>query len=145
TVQRILRIGMPNFYESMGMWAGNFLVLGIVGLLGKAGAQAAWGAHMVAIRVEAISFMPGFAIGTAAATLTGQYLGLGHPDRAKRSAGLCCVYGAIIMTLLGFAFIFVPAPMVRLVTDQRELLDTAPRLLRIIGPVQLFLGTYMIL
>ncbi len=145
TVRRIIRIGMPNFFESIGMWSGNFLVLGIVGLLGAAGAGAAWGAHMIAIRVEAISFMPGFAIGTAAATLTGQYLGLGDQVRARKAAGLCCIMGAAIMTVFGFAFIFAPEPMVRLVTNEEELLNTAPRLLQIIGPVQLFLGTYMIL
>src|SRR5690606_39047007 len=140
-----LRIGMPSFYESIGMWSGNFLVFGVVGLLGAAGAHAVWGAHMVAIRVEAISFMPGFAIGTAAATLAGQYLGLGDPERARKSVGLCVLMGCAIMTVLGFMFIFIPEPLVRLVTNEPELLATAPPLLRIVGPVQLFLGAYMIL
>jgi len=145
TVRRITRIGMPSFFESMGMWSGNFIVFAIVGLLGKAGAEAVWGAHMVGIRVEAISFMPGFAIGTAAATLAGQYLGLGDPQRARLAVGLCCLIGASIMTVIGFAFILIPEPLVRLVTNEPELLAATPPLLQIIGPVQLFLGSYMIL
>jgi len=145
TIRRIVRVGMPNFFEALGMWSGNMLVLAVVGRLGAEGALAAWGAHMIAIRVEAVSFMPGFAVGTAAATLTGQYLGLGDPDRARRAAKLCWFYGAAVMAVLGIVFITIPEPLVRIVTNKPELLAAAPPLVRIIGPVQVFLGTYMIL
>ncbi|RMD61369.1 MAG: hypothetical protein D6824_08170, partial [Planctomycetota bacterium] len=37
TLVRLARLGFPNFLESAGMWAGNFLVLLLVGALGAEG------------------------------------------------------------------------------------------------------------
>ncbi|MFP4145075.1 MAG: MATE family efflux transporter [Phycisphaeraceae bacterium] len=142
TMKRIIRVGIPNLIESSGQWIGNAVIVSFVGGLA---AEAALGAHMIAIRIEAMSFLPGAAVGTAAATLAGQYLGLGDPHRAKKAVSLCWGLGAGIMLLMGFAFIFIPEPLVRIMTNEPELLETAPPLLRIAGPVQVFFGSYMVL
>ena len=71
TLRRILRVGLPNFLETFGMWVGNFAVLIMVGWLAVAGlnggsapAEGGYiGAHIVAIRIESFSFLPGFAMG----------------------------------------------------------------------------------
>ena len=97
TARRIVRVGIPALIESSGMWIGNAIVLRIVGGLGH---EAGPGAHIVAVRVESISFMPAFAIGTAAAVLTGQYLGLGDPERAKRAIRLSWGFAGIMMAML---------------------------------------------
>ena len=85
TMWRILRVGLPNLAEALfGMWVANYAVLCLVGKLPN---HAAVRAHMIAIRLEAISYTQGFAIGIAAATLTGMYLGLGDPQRAEPACG----------------------------------------------------------
>ena len=142
-MKRILRVGLPNLAETLfAMWLANFAIVRIVGELGE---EAAWGAHMIAIRLESISFLQGFALGIAAATLVGQYLGAGSPQRAKQAAMLCWAWGVGFMGLMGLAFIFFADPLVRLVTNQEPLLELTPPLVVICGFVQVFFATAIVL
>ncbi len=132
-MRRIARIGLPNLGESIGLWAGNFAVLVMVGHLAD---RAAVGAHIVAIRIEALSFLPGVALGTAAATLAGQFLGAGDPVNARRAVWICFGYGAVFMGVMGAGFILLPELLVRLISNQQPILEAAPPLLFIVGWVQ---------
>jgi len=107
--------------------------------------SASLGAHLIGIRIEAISYLPGVALGIAAATLTGQYLGLGDPLRAKKAGRFCLGYGAMVMGLAGAVFWFFPEALVRLVTDKQPLIDLAPDLLRICAPVQISFAAAIVL
>ena len=147
TMSRILRVGVPTLIEQVGgTWLATFIVLYIVGHLEKqSGAPGMVGAHMIAIRIESLSFMPGMALSTAAATLVGQYLGLGDPDRAKRAGWLCFGYGAVVMGLMGIAFILVPEALAGLITQSPSQIEQARTLLMICGAVQIGFASYMIL
>lgn len=131
--RRLLRIGLPSLMENGGQWIGNFLVIAVVGRLSL---DAAMGAHLIAIRIEALSFMPGFALGLAAATLAGQYLGVNDPHTARRAVWWCYIYGGGVMTLLGALFIAIPEWFVYPVTDKQVFLDVCPPLLRVVGFAQ---------
>jgi Na+-driven multidrug efflux pump len=96
------------------------------------------------IRIEAISYLPGWALAIAAATLTGQYLGLGDARRARQATVYCWSLAMLTMGCMGILFMTIPEFLVRLVTDEPYLLELTPRLLRICGPVQIFLGTAMV-
>ncbi len=136
TIARLIRVGWPNFLETLGMWAGNFLIILMVGwMAGPAGGYL--GSHIIAIRIEAFSFLPGFAISLAAATLAGQYLGAGSPALARRAVLTCAILAAAIMGLLGIALISWPAQIVGLFTSQPTHLELTPRLLHITGWVQI--------
>ena len=139
TAWRVIRIGVPNFLETAGMWFGNFLTMLMVGGIG-AGVGGTLGAHIIAIRIEAFSFLPGFAMGTAAATLCGQYLGAGRPDLARRAVLRCALIAALVMGAIGVAFVAVPDEIVALLSDQPEHLAVAPDLVRICGFVQFPFG-----
>jgi putative MATE family efflux protein len=143
TTRRIIRVGVPSLIESSGMWIGNAIVGRIVGGLA---APAALGAHIIAIRIESLSFLPAIAVGTAAATLAGQYLGLGDRERAKQAVRLSWMIGSGIMTAMGVVFVLFPEPLARLMApDKPELYELAAPLIRICGPVQFFFGTYLVL
>lgn len=133
TMRRIIRIGFPNFLEMMGMFFGNFPILLMVGWLGA----GLVGAHMVAIRIEAFSFQPGFAMGIAAAALAGQYLGAGSPAMARRATIVCTAVGAAIMGTMGLAFILIPGTIVGWISPQPLHLEMTPQCLRITGMVQI--------
>ena len=84
--QRILRIGLPAAADGAIMWSGHFAFLAIVarvatGELGRAG----FAAHIVAVRVEAFTYLPATAWAMAAATMIGQSLGASDPTRARRA------------------------------------------------------------
>ena len=143
TARRIIAVGLPSMAEMFfGMWIANFIVLRIVGSLHQ---SDAWGAHMIAIRAEAISYMPGFALGIAAATLCGQYLGLGDPRRARHAVILCWRAGMVVMGSMGLFFIIAPWVMVRIATNNAALLAASPMLLRTTGFVQIFFASAIVL
>ena len=145
-LRRIVRIAIPGVGEGLGHWLGNFAIIVLVGWIAvDLGETAFQGAHIVAIRIEALSFLPAMALGAAASTLTGQYLGAGDRAGAKRAAVACWLGGAGAMTLLGLCFVAVPGVFVRLVTDQPELLELSPELVRTCGWVQFGFGSSIIL
>lgn len=139
TINRIVRIGIPNFLETLGMWVGNFFVIVMVGWLG-AGSSGPLGAHIVAIRLEAFSFLPGFAMGIAAATLAGQYLGAGSEVMARKAILWCTSIGAGLMGTIGIVFMVFPRQVVSLVSSQPSHLELAPDLMVICGAVQVPFG-----
>lgn len=130
---RVARIGLPNFFETLGMWAGNFLVLLVVARLGA----GMVGSHMVAIRIEAFSFQLGFAVAIAATTLAGQYLGAGSPALARRAILACAGVAAMLMGAMGALFVLLPKPIVGLVSGQPAHLESAPAALWVTGLVQI--------
>jgi putative MATE family efflux protein len=103
TLKRIVRIGFPSGTESLLTWAAQFLIIIVINRADATHVMAA--AHIIAVRVEGISYMIGFAVATAAATLVGQALGVKDPARARRAAYLSYAVGAGAMTLGGVAFV----------------------------------------
>ncbi len=147
-VFRIFRIGAPNFCEGLSMWAVNLFVLAFIGMIaaranGDAG-EGLQGAHIIAVQWEAFSFMPGFAIGTAAGALAGQLLGAGNPQQAQRAVVFCTIIGAIVMGLLGVGFVLFGEQLTRLVSREAVHLEHTPRLLAICGYMQIFFAITMV-
>jgi putative MATE family efflux protein len=105
TLKRILRIGIPSGVESMLVWISQFAVLHIINGLDLL-RNIAPAAHNNAVRLEAFSYMIGFAISAAAATMVGQSLGARNPRRASHAAYLCFALGGAFMTTWGLIFIF---------------------------------------
>ena len=148
--RRVIRVGTLAFFDSLMMWTANILVLLVIGMVAAAGAiegvplEGLQGAHVIAIRWEAFSFLPGFAMGTAAGALAGQYLGAGNPRAARRAilacTGICCA----IMGVLGLVFIFGGELLTRIISTEPVHLEEAPSLLLICGLVQVFFAISMV-
>jgi putative MATE family efflux protein len=151
TLSRLVRLGLPNFAETFGMWFVNMLIILMVGSmsasavinggLGTAAAVAAdagglLGAHSWAIRIEAYSFLPGFSMGLAASALAGQYLGAGAPELARRAAIKCAAIACVIMGFAGIVLAVAGDPVVRALTPQAVHVQIVPQLLWITGLVQ---------
>ena len=132
TMRRIVRVGFPNFLETLGMFIGNFPIILMAGWIGK----DLVGAHILAVRIEAFSFQPGFAIGIAAAALAGQYLGAGSPRLARRAVLMCTGMSAAVMGIMGICFIVFAERIVGGLSAQDAHLAVTPRLLQITGLVQ---------
>lgn len=145
TTFRLLRIGFPNFLESLGMWLGNLVIVLFVGWIAKDLAQVGlFGAHIIAIRVEAFSFLPGFAMGSAVATLAGQYLGAGSPELAKRAVFRTAFLGAGVMGLMGLLFITTPLAITTALSNVESHAELVPPLLIICGCVQVPFGVALV-
>lgn len=133
TMVRLIRISIPSGVETFGMWFGNFLIIMIVGSFA---AQGLLGSHIVAIRIEAFSFLPGFAMSMAASTLAGQYLGAGSPRLARMAIFRCTAISASIMFCFGLLFIFFGEQITGIFSQQPTHLELVPKLLLICGITQ---------
>ena len=145
-IRRIVRVGVPNFFEGISMWAVNMFILMIIGWIALNGTESEGlqGAHIIAIRWESFSFLPGFAIGTAAGALAGQYLGAGNPRLAQRSILACTAIASVIMSLLGVLFMFGGYWLTSIVSDKAVHLHHTPNLLFICGTMQVFFAITMV-
>lgn len=142
TIKRITKIATPNFAEMMTLWGTNAAILWMIGLMDTPGII---GSHAMAIRIEAMGFMPGFALGTAAAVLTGQYLGAGNPRRAKQAIALCLGAGVVFMTLMGVVFFTLPHVLTGIISDVPLHMEVVPKLLRICALSQPFFALAIII
>jgi putative MATE family efflux protein len=148
---RIFRVGIPGFFDSIMMWLANLLVLVVIGMVAAAEAvdgvprQGLQGAHLIAVRWEAFSFLPGFAIGTAAGALAGQYLGAGSPAMARRAIVACIGLGCVVMGALGVAMVLGADVLTRVISNEPIHRAEAPALLVIGGSVQVFFAVSMVI
>ncbi|MEM6911879.1 MAG: MATE family efflux transporter [Verrucomicrobiota bacterium] len=141
--KRILNVGLPGSGEMVGMWAIQSFILANISRLSQEGAL---GAHLITLRIESFSFLPGFAMGTAAATLAGQYLGAGNPEKAQAAVRLCWRYAAIFMSCLGMTFFLGARHYVAVFTPESETLTRlAMPLIILAGFAQPLLATAMVL
>ena len=107
TIGRVLRIGIPAAADSLLMWGGHFLFLRVIAGLGTGLAgEAIFAAHVVGIQVEAINYLPAWAWGTAAATMVGQCLGAGRPDRARLGGHEAMLQSCVMATIVMVMFLF---------------------------------------
>src|SRR5688500_4862940 len=140
TIRRILRIGIPSGAEGLIFWGANFVVLYVVNTLGEV--QAA--AHNIAIRVESLSYMTGFAVATAAATLVGQSLGAGDPQRARRAGYVGFALGGGLMLVAGLLFIIANEPLARMINSDPVVAGETASILFVVGFAQLPFAAMMI-
>lgn len=125
---RIVVIGVPQAVEQLGIYLIQLYVLHVISSLG----DSAVGAHNIAIRIESMSFLPGFAIGMAGATLVGQYLGARNIRMAVETVLRCVRYSVAFMGSMGVVFFLFPALFVSIFADgSPQLLETATPVVRV--------------
>jgi putative MATE family efflux protein len=143
TLRRIMRVGLPQSLEIAGMWLIHAFGIRVIAGLKDEGAL---GAHILAIRVESMSFLPGFAIATAAAALAGQYLGAGSREMAVRAVRMCWRSAVVLMSAMGLFFVVAREWLIGLMAPHSELhLHLASPLLVVCALAQPFFATCIIL
>lgn len=143
TMLRIWRVGVPQAVEIAGMWVIHSYGLRVISNLKQEGAL---GAHFIAIRLESMSFLPGFAVAAAAAALTGQYLGAGSSDMAVRAVRFAWKIAVALMVFLGLCFVFAREWLIGLMAPGSEVhIGLAGPLLIVCAVTQPFFATCIIL
>jgi putative MATE family efflux protein len=130
-MRRLLWVGVPAGCDSAAVNLCQLWFLSIISQMGNLAAAA----HGVAIRVEALAYLPGTAFQVAAATLAGQHLGARNERRAVRSVLMACLAGMIVMTCAGVVFYFLGEELAGLFVSsaQEEVAVGAAPLLQIIA------------
>jgi len=146
---RIARVGVPNFLEGLAMWTVNLFVLGFIGRAAELGIGTTTkdglvGAHIITVQWEAFSFLPGFAMGTAAGALAGQYLGAGSAAMARRAIWRCTLIGMGIMGTMGVCFMLFGHALTKIISDDPVHLELVPKCLFASGCIQVFFALAMV-
>lgn len=143
TVMRIWRVGVPQAIEIAGMWTIHSFGIRVISSLAQEGAL---GAHFIAIRLESMSFLPGFAIAAAASALTGQYLGAGSKEMAVKVVRFCWKFAVVLMVVMGVFFVVAREWLIGLMAPGSLVhMDLAAPLLVVCAFTQPLFATCMIL
>jgi len=126
---RLLRVsltGILQFAIAHTSW------IGLVRIVSTFGAAALAG-YTIAIRIVIFVILPSWGLSNAAATLVGQNLGAGEPDRAEKAVWRTGFYNMIFLGVLGLFFVLFAEPMVRLFISDPEVVPLGATCLRIIS------------
>jgi putative MATE family efflux protein len=126
---RLLRVsftGILQFAIAHTSWIGLVRIVSIFGAAALAG-------YTIAIRIEIFVILPSWGLSNAAATLVGQNLGAGHPERAEKAVWRTGFYNVIFLGLVGLIFIFFAEPIIRLFTHDPAVVPLGAACLRIVS------------
>jgi len=123
---------------------GTASYVGLVRILSVFGSDALAG-YTIGIRVIIFALLPAFGISNAAATMVGQNLGAGRPDRAERAVWTAALYNMFFLGSVGLVFLLAAGPIARLFTDDPVVLPFAIGCLRTVSLGFLFYAVGMVL
>jgi putative MATE family efflux protein len=101
--------------------------------------------YTIAIRVIIFGILPSYGVSNAAATMVGQNLGAGQPDRAERAVWTAARYNMVLLGVIGCIFVAAAHPIVALFTDDALAQPFAVTSLRIVSLGFVFYGCGMVL
>ncbi|HKE07065.1 MAG TPA: MATE family efflux transporter [Candidatus Acidoferrum sp.] len=126
---RLLRVsltGILQFAIAHTSWIGLVRIISVFG-------SAALAAYTIAIRILIFVIMPSWGLSNAAATLVGQNLGARKPERAQISVWRTGFYNMLFLGGVGVFFMIYATPVIRLFTNDPEVVPLAASCLRILS------------
>ena len=141
-IRSLLDIAWPATFQFI-IASGSWIIL--TRLVAETGGTEASAGYQVAIRNVVFFILPAWGLSNAAATLVGQNLGAGQPERAEKSVLLTARYNVYFMALVTLLFTVFPGPIIRIFTQEAEVVRTGIDALRIIGTGYIFYGIGMVM
>ena len=126
---RLLRLsltGMLQFLVGTASWLGLVRIITLFG-------SAALAGYTIAVRIIVFAILPSWGMSNAAATLVGQNLGAGKPERAERSAWATGFYNMLLLAAIGALFVGFAEPLVRLFAAEAPVVAAGVKCLRLVS------------
>ena len=139
-IARLLGIGAGGAGQYLISSASWIVLIGILGRLGPAIVAG----YTIAIRIIIFSILPAWGMANAAATLVGQNLGAGHPERAEKSVWRSAQFTVAFLAVVSVAYLIGAPWLVRLFTSEPEVVQSGALAMRIIACGYVFFGFGMI-
>ncbi len=125
-MQRIFRLSVGATFQylvQMTSWIGLIRVVSLFG-------SSAVAANTLATRIVVFAILPSWGMANAAATLVGQNLGAGKPERAEHAVWRTGLYNMIFLGTVGVLFITFAEPIIGIFTSDPQVFPLAVTALR---------------
>lgn len=138
---RLLKLSGTGIFQIL---IGTTSWVGLVRVVSTFGSQALAG-YTVAFRVIIFAILPAWGMANAAATMVGQSLGAGKPERAEASVWRAGLYNLYFMGSIGLLFVIFAPTLIGFFTTDPVVFGYAVEQLRIVSAGFLFYAYGMVL
>lgn len=139
-IRSLFRFGLPTGIQGIAMNVGGVLMLAFIGSLAQsAAAQAAFAVSYS----QLFSLITWTSVGlmSAAATVAGQNLGAGRPERAVEAVRIAAGIGFWVAASVGIFFLLIPVQLLALFgMDEPAVVELGAQLLRVLSVSGLFIS-----
>jgi Na+-driven multidrug efflux pump len=101
--------------------------------------------YTIGVRIIVFALLPSWGLGNAAATMVGQNLGAGKPERAERSVWIAAFYNMGFLGAVGLVFVIFAEPILRLFTQDPRIIPYGVACLRFVSCGFLFYANGMVM
>jgi putative MATE family efflux protein len=137
-ILRISGTAMFQNFVATASWMGLMRILTSFGSAAVAG-------NTIGIRIILFALLPSFGVSNAAATLVGQNLGAGKPERAEQAAWKAAWYNTAFLGSIGLVFVLFAPQLIAIFTGDPEVASHGIHCLRIVAAGFVFYGFGMVL
>jgi putative MATE family efflux protein len=138
SVCRLSSTGLLQILINTTSWIGLVRVIATFGSPALAG-------YTIGIRTVLFALLPSWGLGNAAATMVGQALGAGKPERAEQAVWTAGRFNMIFLGLVSAVFVIFTPSIVSIYTDDPEVARHAVACLRIVSCGFVFYAYGMVL
>ena len=129
--------GIGQMLVSMTSWIFLMRILADIGSEAVAGST-------IALRIMMFTMMPAWGLSNAAATLVGQNLGAGSPDRAESSVWRIGMYNMIFLSIVSVFYFIFNEELMKIFTSDLNVIKIGSEWLRILSYSFLVYGWWMV-
>ncbi|MEN6455659.1 MAG: MATE family efflux transporter [Prolixibacteraceae bacterium] len=115
----------------------------IMRILSEVGSEAVAGST-IALRIMMFTMMPAWGLSNAAATLVGQNLGAGNPERAESAVWKTGSYNMIFLVAVAFVYFFFNRQLMGIFSDDHEVIAIGAEWLRLLSFSFFVYGWWMV-
>lgn len=127
--RNLVRVSLPGIFQFLVSTASWIVVVRLVTMFGG----DAVAGYTIAVRVIIFTLLPSWGLSNAAATLVGQNLGAGKPDRAVESVMVCARYNSIFLGAITVILLVYAPSIMLLFTDDPNVVKEGIACIRLIA------------
>ena len=140
-MMRLIRLSASGAFQvfiGMASW------IGLTRIVSEFGNDAIAG-YTIGMRIIIFALLPSWGISNAAATMVGQALGAGKPDRAESAVWKAGFYNMLFLGVIGLVFVVFAGNIIRLFTSDPNVIPYGVDCLRIVASGFLFYAYGMVI
>jgi putative MATE family efflux protein len=140
-MMRLIRVSASGAFQvfiGMASW------IGLIRIISKFGSEALAG-YTIGMRIILFALLPSWGMSNAAATMVGQALGAGKPERAERAVWKAGFYNMLFLGVVGLVFVVFARNIIHIFTSDMNVIPYGVDCLRIVACGFLFYAYGMVI